>query len=95
MIDHEFIDDTWLHDEFLDEEFEEDQVETPEQQASIPEKPEVSPPRNAKRKVLTDLISPKPKKVRKLAAAGHDCGVCNKKFSRSDNLKRHMTTAHG
>ena len=52
LIDHEFIDDTWLHDEFLDEEFEENQIETPEQQASIHEQPDVSPPRKAKRKVI-------------------------------------------
>ena len=66
-----------------------------EQPDSIREQPDVTPPRKAKRKVLTDLISPKPKKVRRQAAAEHECGVCRKKFSRSDNLKRHMTKAHG
>ena len=83
-------------EEFVDEEFEspEKLVEPAEQQDSIHEQPDESPPRKAKRKVLTALISPKPKKVRKMAAAEIACGVCSKKFSRSDNLKRHTTKAH-
>ena len=94
LIEH--ADEEFVDEEFVDEEFEspEKLVEPAEQQDSIHEQPDESPPRKAKRKVLTDLISPKPKKVRKLAAAEIACGVCSKKFRRSDNLKRHTTKAH-
>jgi DNA-directed RNA polymerase subunit RPC12/RpoP len=75
----------------------EQQDNIPEQQ-DIPEQrdqPDVTPTRKSKRKVIiTDLISPKPKRVKTQAAVEFKCGECRKSYSRSDNLKRHMTKAH-